>query len=127
MSIRNRTISLRSGPTVPISQAAVAIAAVKIPAVGRIRSISVWAKTVVATAQVGVYSSATNIAGDTAANSTTLVHSAILTLVSDTPQEAVINTDGTQYVGKDEILYVKVTTNGSGTIDNLLVTIIMDY
>jgi hypothetical protein len=129
MSIRNRTLQFRNGPQLAASQSAVVMGVWVAPAAGRITAIDAYlvTKTGAAAAQVGVYKSATDTAADTAANSTTLMHSAVLDMTSAAWTSATMNTDGTQYFVKGEYVYVKYTTGSTTTMDDLCVTVKVDY
>lgn len=129
MSVRNRTIQFRNGPQLAASQTAAVMAVWKAPAAGRVTAIDAYLVTKTGSngSTIGLYKSVTDAADDTAANSTTLMHSAALTMASATWTSATMNTDGSQYFVKGENLYLKYTTGGTTTMDDLSVTIKVDY
>lgn len=126
MAIRSRVIIHRIA-SVAADQNPVVIGAVRMPKAGKIKSINIWAGAQSGSNAhtVGVYKA--GAAGATAANSTTLVHSAVVTVAGDTPVAAVVNSDGTQNFLEGEWIYTKVVTGATTTFTNLNVTIEVDY
>lgn len=122
MAIRNRTWAFDGN--VATSQTALVLAAFRVPAIARIKSVRGTAVGTAAGNSVGVYVSATNIADDTGANSTTLVHDAVLAVVANDTIVADPMT-GQYRVPKGAWLYIKATTGGTA-FTNLSVSIDFD-
>jgi hypothetical protein len=95
------------------------------PAKAKIKKVSAIAVGTGATNTVGVYRSATNTVDDTGANSTTLVHDAVITTAA---ADTVYNDPLTSqyYVEKGVRLYVKATTYDTA-YTSLSVNIELDY
>lgn len=126
MSIRNRIEGV--GPAAFIaSQTNLVIGAFRMPAKGRIKNVRVHALTVTGgTPTVSVLRSATMLADDTAANSTTLVHDAAISVAaSDTAYSDPMT--GQYVIEKGVWLFVKYTTAGGVSTTATTVLIEMDY
>lgn len=109
MSIRNRAVTI-DGIAFVASQTNTVIAGFRMPQRGQIKGVRVHALTVAGgTPTVSVMRSATMTADDSAANSTTLVHDAAISVAaSDTPVSDPMT--GQYWIEKGVWLYAKYTT-----------------
>lgn len=125
MSIRSRVEGV--GPFAVIaSQTGLVVGAFRMPAKGRIKSVRQHSLTVAGTVSVSVLRSATMLADDTSANSTTLVHDAALVVTtSDTPSADPMTAP--YIVEKGVWLYIKYTSAGASTTTATTVLIEIDY
>ncbi len=130
MSIRNRTFEVNGINIAAASTVIIALGRIpSIPGNGaRVRSIRAHVAAFTATGlTVGIYKSATNLADDSAANSTTLVHDAVITLNGfvDAPQADPLVAQYT--VPKGVWLYAKFVQTGAGATTGASVIVELDY
>lgn len=127
--IRNRTIVFHGGDTqIAADSTAVALGCVVMPSPGKIKSVKGWigTKTGANAAQLDIYKS--GAAGSTAAASTTSALSSAMDMTSDAIVEGTLSTtdSSTKFIA-GEVLYLKVTTGNTTTIDDYSVTVVVDY
>lgn len=128
MAIKQRTVNMVRGTQVAASQTAQPIGAWIAPAVGKIKSIKGWiaTKTGSNAAQLDVLKS--GAVGSTAAASTTSTLSAVMDMTSDAVITGSLSgTASARRFVKGEVLYLKATTGATTTMDDIAVTIEVDY
>lgn len=128
MAIKQRTINMITQVQIAASASAVAIGAWIAPATGKIKSVKGWlgTKTGASTAQLDILKSGT--VGGTAAASTTSALSAAMDMTSDAIVTGTLSgTDSSRRFVKGEVLYLKATTGAATTMDDIAVTIEVDY
>ena len=126
MSIRSRIIGI-DGIAFVQSQTNLTIGAIRVPSKARVRAVRVHTVTVTGgTPTVSVMRSATMLADDTAANSTTLIHDAAISVAaSDTPYSDPMT--GQFFVEKGVWLYVKYTTAAGVSTTSTSIQVELDY
>jgi len=126
MSIRNRVVTVTTAAFVQ-SQTNLIVGAFRCPAKARVKAVRATAASVAGgTPTVQVFQSATSTVNDTGANSTTLVHDAVVSLAaSDTVYTDAMT--GQFFVEQGVWLYFKYTTAGGVTATFITIQVELDY
>jgi len=127
--IRNRLVQFQGGDTqIAADSTAVALTGIVMPSPGKIKSITGWigTKTGSNAAQLDVFKS--GAAGSSAAASTTSCLSAAMDMTSDAIITGTLSTtlSAINFIA-GEVLYLKVTTGATTSIDDYSVTVVVDY